>query len=69
MSNSFATPCTIALQLNCPWDFTGKNTGVGCHFFLQGIFSTQIGYVSLELAGGFFTTEPPRKLVSVRALC
>ena len=19
----------------CPWDFPGKNTGVGCHFFLQ----------------------------------
>ena len=25
----------------CPWDSPGKNTGVGCHFFLQGIFSTQ----------------------------
>ena len=24
-----------------PWDFPGKNTGVGCHFFLQGIFPTQ----------------------------
>ena len=22
----------------CPWDFPGKNIGVGCHFFLQGIF-------------------------------
>ena len=22
-------------------DFPGKNTGVGCHFFLQGIFPTQ----------------------------
>ena len=25
----------------CPWDFSGKNTGVGCHFLLQGIFQTQ----------------------------
>ena len=25
----------------CPWDFPGKNAGVNCHFFLQGIFSTQ----------------------------
>ena len=25
----------------CPWDFPGKNTGVGCHFLLQGIFRTQ----------------------------
>ena len=25
----------------CPWDFPGKSTRVGCHFLLQGIFSTQ----------------------------
>ena len=24
-----------------PWDFPGKSTGVGCHFFLQEIFPTQ----------------------------
>ena len=24
-----------------PWDSPGKNTGVGCHFLLQGIFPTQ----------------------------
>ena len=24
-----------------PWDFLGKNTGVGCHALLQGIFPTQ----------------------------
>ena len=24
-----------------PWDFPGKNTGVGCRFLLQGIFPTQ----------------------------
>ena len=24
-----------------PWDFPGKNTEVGCHFLLQGIFPTQ----------------------------
>ena len=28
-------------RLLCPWDFLGKNTGVGCHFLLQGIFPTQ----------------------------
>ena len=26
-------------RLPCPWDFPGKNNGVGCHFLLQGIFS------------------------------
>ena len=25
----------------CPWDFPDKNTGVGCHFLLQGIFPIQ----------------------------
>jgi len=25
----------------CPWDFPGKNTGVCCHFLLQGVFLTQ----------------------------
>ena len=28
-------------RLLCPWDFPGKDTGVGCHFLLQGIFPTQ----------------------------
>ena len=32
----FATPWLLR-----PWDFPGKNTGVGCHFLLQGIFPTQ----------------------------
>ena len=28
-------------RLFCPWDFPGKDIGVGCHFLLQGIFPTQ----------------------------
>ena len=28
-------------RLLCPWDPPGKNTGVGCHLLLQGIFPTQ----------------------------
>ena len=31
----------------CPWDSPGKNTGVGYHFLLQGIFPTQ-GNPSLQ---------------------
>ena len=31
----------LPARLLCPWDFPGKNTGVGCHFLLQGIFPTQ----------------------------
>ena len=28
-------------RLLCPWDSPGKNTGVGCHALLQGIYPTQ----------------------------
>ena len=28
------------IQLSCAWDSPGKNTGVGCHALLQGIFPT-----------------------------
>ena len=46
----------------CPQDSPGKNTGVGCHFLLQGIFSTHGSNLqSSALAGKFFTTEPPGK--------
>ena len=33
----FATPWTVAYQLLHPWDFPGKNTGVGRHFLLQDL--------------------------------
>ena len=29
------------IRLLCPWDFPGKNTGMRCHFLLQGIFPTE----------------------------
>ena len=33
---------TLRDPMDCsPWDFPGKNTGVGCHILLQGIFPTQ----------------------------
>ena len=31
------TPQMAATRLPCPWDSPGKNTGVGCHFLLQGM--------------------------------
>ena len=41
MSNSLR-PCGLyPTGLLCPSDFPGKNTGVSCHFILQGIFPTQ----------------------------
>ena len=39
----FATPWTHQkpIRLLCPWNSSSKNTGVGCHFLLQGISVTQ----------------------------
>ena len=28
-------------RLLCPWNSPGKNTGVSCHFLLQGVFPNQ----------------------------
>ena len=36
----FVTLWTVAHQALCPRDSSGKNTGVGCHSLLQGIFPT-----------------------------
>ena len=30
-----------SIRLPCAWDFSSRNTWVGCHFLLQGIFPTQ----------------------------
>ena len=48
---SFLFSCSVCLTFCNPvdcsppgysvWDFPGKNTGVGCHFLLPGIFLTQ----------------------------
>ena len=37
----FGTHGLQPTRLLHPWDFPGKNTGVGCHFLLQEIFPTQ----------------------------
>ena len=34
-------PLLTPLRFLCPWDSPGKNTGVGCHTLLPGIFLTQ----------------------------
>ena len=41
MSISFMTPWTIAYQAPLSTRFSSKNTGVGSHALLQGIFPTQ----------------------------
>ena len=41
LSNSLWPRGLQPTRLLCSWDSPGKNTGVGCHFLLQGIFPTQ----------------------------
>ena len=52
---------TLWTRFLCPWDSPGKNTGVGCHALLQGIFLTQWLnlqlFMSPALAGGFSTSS------------
>ena len=44
------------------WNFPGKNTGVGCHFLLQGIFWTQgLNLCLLHWQVDSYTTAPPGK--------
>ena len=44
-----------ATRLLHPWDFPGKNTGVGSHFLLQGIFPRQVLNPVFHITGRFFT--------------
>ena len=41
MSDSLQPYGLQPTRLLCPWNFLGKNTKVGCHFLLQGLFLTQ----------------------------
>ena len=41
VSNSLQPYGLQPTRLLCPWDSPGKNTGVGCHALLQGIFPIQ----------------------------
>ena len=60
----FAILWAIAHLAPLYMDFPGKNTGVGCHFFLQGdLPDPGIKLTPPALAGGFLTTEAPRKPV------
>ena len=61
-------------RLLCPWNFPDKNTEVGCHFLLQGVFpiqgsnlgilhcrrfpALQVDFSPTELAGTFTALQP-----------
>ena len=50
----------------CPWDFPGKNAGVGCHFFLQEIFLTQrLNLHILHWQVDSLPLNPPREALGI----
>ena len=65
--NVYSGPGTdTAFEIHGPWDTPGKNTGVGCHAFLQGIFPTDPGIKPKSLCllhwqAGSLPLAPPGK--------
>ena len=61
----FATLWTEGTRLYCPWDYPSKNTEVGCHALLQGIFPPQGSNLHflclLHWQVGSLPLAPPRK--------
>ena len=67
VSNSLQPHGSWSTSLLCPWDFPGKNTGVGFQYclqycLLQAIFLTQRSNPYLLHTGRFFTAEQLGKL-------
>ena len=62
----------IAIRFLWPWDSPGKNSGVGCHFLLQGSSQpkdgTCVSYVSCIGQVGSLPLVLPRKLRCVYSL-
>ena len=63
----FVTLWSIPARLPCLWDFPSKNTGEGCHFFLQGIFPTQ-GWKSALQADSLLLSHWERPLTLVKGM-
>ena len=67
MSDSLRPHGLQPARLLGPWNVPGKNTGVGCHFFLQGIFPIPVQGLNLHLLNPLhwqadsFATVPPGK--------
>ena len=61
VSNSLWLHGLKPTRLLCPWDSPGKNTGVGYHPLLQGIFPTQGSNRVSDIAGRFFTVYATRE--------
>ena len=56
----FTLPWTTVHGLLCPWNSPGKNTGVGCHSFLQGILLIQGSNSGLLYCRQIFLPSEPQ---------
>ena len=59
----FAAPRSVVHQAPRPWNFPGRNTGMGCHALLQGLFPAQgsnsrLLFLLLWQVGSFTTRFP-----------
>ena len=64
MSDSLRPHGLSLTKLLCSWDFPGKNTWVGCHFLLWGIFPIQglnLRLLCPALQADSLATEPSEK--------
>ena len=55
----FATPWTVAYQAPLSMGLPGKNTGVGCHFLLQGSSQPRDRTRVSCMEADALTSEPP----------
>ena len=74
-SNRFVHACSVASvvsnalgpdglwppRLLCQWDSSGRNTGVGCHALLQGIFQPRNQTQVSCIAGRFLMSEQSKQ--------
>ena len=66
LSNSLRLHRLQPTRLLCPWSSPGKNTGVGSHAFLQGIFLTQGSNSGLlRCRQILLQSEPPGKPILI----
>ena len=66
MSDSLRPHGLLPTRLLCPWNSPGKNTGVGSHSLLQGIFLTQGSNLDLPHCRQILLLyEPPGKPIDI----
>ena len=55
LSNSLQPHELQPTRILCPWNFSGKSTGVGCHFLLHGSSQPRDQTCDSCIVGRFFT--------------